>query len=216
MSTLWNPNLENYKKKMPTKEALNHSAVVIVKIDEAQVHLSDKTKSRAISFKVSNDECYANTTRLYFLNQKGEQIDFQAAKLDRLTYLLGISAVDFEPQKEEKEFNGKKYTVWTVSKIKNKEIGMFLEHKERKYKDDKGEEKTVIEFEIKDFFDPKTKKTSDEKYNEQEPLNYEFYKTKWQNAAAEAPKQEHKPAEQPSAPSNNNDEQTVDDDEFPF
>lgn len=216
MSTLWNPNIENYKKKMPTKEALNHSAVVVVKIDEAQIHLNEKTKSRAISFKVSNDECYANTTRLYFINQKGEPIDFQTAKLDRLSYLLGMTVVDFEPTKEKKSFNGFEYEIWTILKLKGKEIGMFLEYKERKYEDSKGEEKTVVEFEIKDFFDPKTRKTSDEKFNEQEALNYEFYKTKWINAAAEVPKtpKESKPTEQ--AAGNNDETQPEDDDEFPF
>ena len=218
MSTLWEAKVENYSKKMPTKEALSHSAVVVVKIDEAQIHLSKDNKSKAISFKVSNDEIYANTTRLYFYDKKGEQIAFQTAKLDRLSYLLAMTVVDFEPTKEQKKYNGFDYTVWTVPKLKGKEIGMFLDYKEREYEDSNKEKKTVVEFEIKDFFDPKTHKTSDEKFNEQEPLNYEYYKNKWINAAAETPKQtkENKPKTEEKTNAEDNSQIVDDDENFPF
>ena len=168
---------------------INKSGCYDLKIISAEIKKSNSSSSEGVNIFFEGSLGKASLT-LWYKKKDGTPNDFNVKQLNRLMYLCKLKKNDVTTV----EVDGKKF----IKSFENKEIGAIL-HLELK------SEKT--ETSLKDFYDIKTKKTSDEILNSKEAKNYYF----WCEKFIDAPELKYKKKENIESKS-----ETLNEDEFPF
>lgn len=191
---LWNANAEDLTKKTETKERFQNSGIYEVTIKEAYITHSTKSQAKAITVVLETEENYGRVN-FWFLKGDGTENEFTRATLNRMMYLLKLKSNQLKTEsKKVRNYDGEEVERVYLLDLEGKSIGIIL--------------KVTIEekqtnFEVKDFFDIKSGKTSDEILNKTEAYTVEFFRKKYAQEVEEY--------------SNNETvETTEDDDEFPF
>lgn len=194
MMNLWNANENDLTKKTGTKEKFENSGIYEVTIKEAYIAHSTKSKAKAITVSLETEENYGRVN-FWFLKGDGTENEFTRATLNRMMYLLKLKPNQLKTEsKKVRNYDGEEVERVYLLDLEGKSIGIIL--------------KVTIEekqtnFEVKDFFDIKSGKTSDEILNKTEAYTVEFFRKKYAQEVEEY--------------SNNETvETTEDDDEFPF
>ncbi|MDY2573323.1 MAG: hypothetical protein SOW67_04525 [Fusobacterium necrophorum] len=194
MMNLWNANAEDLTKKTETKERFQNSGIYEVTIKEAYITHSTKSQAKAITVVLETEENYGRVN-FWFLKGDGTENEFTRATLNRMMYLLKLKSNQLKTEsKKVRNYDGEEVERVYLLDLEGKSIGIIL--------------KVTIEekqtnFEVKDFFDIKSGKTSDEILNKTEAYTVEFFRKKYAQEVEEY--------------SNNETvETTEDDDEFPF
>lgn len=194
MMNLWNANENDLTKKTGTKEKFENSGIYEVTIKEAYITHSTKSKAKAITVSLETEENYGRVN-FWFLKGDGTENEFTRATLNRMMYLLKLKPNQLKTEsKKVRNYDGEEVERLYLLDLEGKSIGIIL--------------KVTIEekqtnFEVKDFFDIKSKKTSDEILNKTEAYTVEFFTKKY---AQEVEKYSNDETV----------ETTEDDDEFPF
>jgi DNA-binding Xre family transcriptional regulator len=149
-----------YKEEDVTKETNTNTGdsrilkngVYDTTITSAWLQKSQKSLAEAVTLQLESETGNARV-QLWIKNSKGEPIEFTIGKLNRLCYLIKVNPNDIEPRTTKiKGFTGE-YERDLLPILINKEIGVFLEITANgKYP----------QYDVVDFFDTKTKRTSNE------------------------------------------------------
>ena len=191
---LWNANAEDLTKKTGTKERFQNSGIYEVKIKEAFISDSTKSQAKAITIVLETEENYGRVN-FWFLKGDGTENEFARTTLNRMMYLLKLKADKLKIEsKKIKNYKGEEIERAFLPELEGKNIGVILNVKI---------DGDQINFDVKDFFDIKSKKTSDEILNKTEAYTVEFFTKKY---AQEVEKYSNDETV----------ETTEDDDEFPF
>ncbi len=194
MMNLWNANAEDLTKKTGTKERFQNSGIYEVKIKEAFISDSTKSQAKAITIVLETEENYGRVN-FWFLKGDGTENEFARTTLNRMMYLLKLKADKLKIEsKKIKNYKGEEIERAFLPELEGKNIGVILNVKI---------DGDQINFDVKDFFDIKSKKTSDEILNKTEAYTVEFFTKKY---AQEVEKYSNDETV----------ETTEDDDEFPF
>lgn len=190
---LWNSNQEDLTTKIGRGEKITKSGVYEFEIKEAYLTNSGSSKAVGITLNLENNEGYARVT---LWHKKGDGTDNKFAQklLNRMVYLLKLKVENLKTEvKKVKAYSGEEISRTFITNLAGKEIGVILQTKK---------DGDNINYEVKDFFDIKTEKTTDEILNKTEATDVKFYREKF--GAVTQPEVEEK-------------EDTVEDDEeFPF
>lgn len=190
---LWNSNQEDLTTKIGRGEKITKSGVYEFEIKEAYLTNSGSSKAVGITLNLENSEGYA---RVILWHKKGDGTDNKFAQklLNRMVYLLKLKVENLKTEvKKVKAYSGEEISRTFITNLAGKEIGVILQTKK---------DGDNINYEVKDFFDIKTEKTTDEILNKTEATDVKFYREKF--GAVTQPEVEEK-------------EDTVEDDEeFPF
>lgn len=204
--TLWNTRQEDLTTKVNSREKINKSGVYELEIKEAYLMDSTQSKAQAVTLAFENDTHYGRAS-LWFLKGDGEP-NLRAEKLlNRMMYLSKFKA-DHNLKMEKKKtklYNGKEIERTFLSELHGKKLGVILEAK----KD--GEN---INLEINDFFDIKSRKTSDEILNKTEAETVAKAEEKYKDAKPQETNKNDLPYE--TDKNVITDSSVLSDDEFPF
>lgn len=184
---MWESKESNLTKEVSGgNEWLNHSGCYAGKIVECEIINSNSTQAKAVKLVVETPigKC---APVLWFKKADGTDNEFAIEKLDRLKFLCKVKEVKPSTQ-------GSKTTLPIFI---DKEVGMFLEVKAA----EKGHQ-----YEVKDFYEPKSQKTTDEILGKKEAKQFAFWNDKFKSAA---------PVERKEATSAATSTEESDD-EFPF
>jgi hypothetical protein len=192
---LWNTNENDLTKKTGTKEKFENSGIYEVTIKKAYITHSTKSKAKAITVSLETNENYGRTN-FWFVKGDGTENEFARATLNRMLYLLKMKASQLKTEsKKIKNHNGEEIERVYLPDLEGKSIGIILNVQVE------GEQ---TNFDVKDFFDIKSKKTSDEIISKTEAYTVEFFRNKYSKESERVLKSE-------AAQATNED-----DDEFPF
>lgn len=181
---MWDSKEENLNKELGGSDWINKSGVYAGKIIGAEVVNSNQTSAKAIKFTIETDNGKCGPT-FWFKKSDGSENNFAIEKLDRIKFLCKIKEIKIKKDEEK--------TI--LPDFLGKEIGIFLEVK----KQERG-----LEYEVKDFFEVNSKKTSDEILGKKENNKFKYWTEKF--SGSEPIKKEI----------TNKKESSLDDDEFPF
>lgn len=196
---LWNNNQEDLTTKTGTGEKIEVSGVYELEIKEAYLTNSKTSKAVGITLNFDGDAGYARTT-LWHIKGDGTVNKFAEKYLNRMLYLLKTKVENLKTEvKKVKLFSGEEVDRTFITNIPKKAIGVILEVK-------KDQENT--NYEIKDFYDIGTGKTTDEIMNKTEAVTVQFFKDKFEKVA---PKKGY-----PLPYETTKNIITEDDEEFPF
>lgn len=171
---LWNNNQEDLTTKTGTGEKIEVSGVYELEIKEAYLTNSKASKAVGITLNFDGDAGYARTT-LWHIKGDGTVNKFAEKYLNRMLYLLKTKVENLKTEvKKVKLFSGEEVDRTFITNIPKKAIGVILEVK-------KDQENT--NYEIKDFYDIGTGKTTDEIMNKTEAVTVQFFKDKFEKAA---------------------------------
>lgn len=167
---LWNENKEDLTIKTGTKERFEKSGVYTLTIKEAYITHSGSSKATGLTLNMENDEGTARTT-LWYIKGDGNPNKFAERYLNRMLFLMKtkMSSVKTETKKV-KTFDGKEVDRTFLTSIEGKNIGVILEVKH-------DEDRT--NYEVKDFFDIASGKTSDEITNNTDATTVKFFEEKF-------------------------------------
>ncbi|EFS22107.1 hypothetical protein FSBG_01604 [Fusobacterium gonidiaformans 3-1-5R] len=169
MMNLWNANAEDLTKKTGTKERFQNSGIYEVKIKEAFISDSTKSQAKAITIVLETEENYGRVN-FWFLKGDGTENEFARTTLNRMMYLLKLKADKLKIEsKKIKNYKGEEIERAFLPELEGKNIGVILNVKI---------DGDQINFDVKDFFDIKSKKTSDEILNKTEAYTVEFFTKK--------------------------------------
>lgn len=169
--SLWKENEEDLKVNIAAGERIETSGVYEVKVKEAYLSYSNTTDAKGLSLVLESNEGVARAT-LWFIKGDGEVNTFISRRLNRMLYLMKVKLNKLEIKEQKvKLYDGKEIEREYITNLKDKEIGIFLEVK----KVDDGR----FNYDIKDFFDIKSKRTTDEITNNEDPKMYYFYENKY-------------------------------------
>ena len=170
---LWNNNQEDLTTKTGTGEKIEVSGVYELEIKEAYLTNSKSSKAVGITLNFDGDAGYARTT-LWHIKGDGTVNKFAEKYLNRMLYLLKTKVENLKTEvKKVKLFSGEEVDRTFITNIPKKAIGVILEVK-------KDQENT--NYEIKDFYDIGTGKTTDEIMNKTEAVTVQFFKDKFEKA----------------------------------
>lgn len=171
---LWNNNQEDLTTKTGTGEKIEVSGVYELEIKEAYLTNSKSSKAVGITLNFDGDAGYARTT-LWHIKGDGTVNKFAEKYLNRMLYLLKTKVENLKTEvKKVKLFSGEEVDRTFITNIPKKAIGVILEVK-------KDQENT--NYEIKDFYDIGTGKTTDEIMNKTEAVTVQFFKDKFEKTA---------------------------------
>lgn len=171
---LWNNNQEDLTTKTGTGEKIEVSGVYELEIKEAYLTNSKASKAVGITLNFDGDAGYARTT-LWHIKGDGTVNKFAEKYLNRMLYLLKTKVENLKTEvKKVKLFSGEEVDRTFITNIPKKAIGVILEVK-------KDQENT--NYEIKDFYDIGTGKTTDEIMNKTEAVTVQLFKDKFEKAA---------------------------------
>lgn len=188
---LWNSNQEDLTTGIGRGEKITKNGVYEFEIKEAYLTNSSSSKAVGITLNLENSEGYARVT---LWHKKGDGTDNKFAQkfLNRMVYLLKLENLKTEVKKI-KAYSGEEISRTFITNLAGKEIGVILQAKK---------DGDNVNYEIKDFFDIKTEKTTDEILNKTEASTVKFYRDKF-GASTQPEVEEHE-------------DTTEDDEEFPF
>lgn len=187
---MWNSKEENVSKELNQGgEWINKSGCYGGNIVEAEIVNSSGTQAKAVKLVIETAIGKCSPT-LWYKKKDGTDNEYAIEKLDRLKYLCKVKNVEASTQDSK--------TVLPC--FIGKEVGVFLEVRAA----EKGHN-----YEVKDFYEPKSQKTSDELINKKEAKNFKYWNGKFKDAAPV----ENKPKAAESAQQTSN---AVEEDEFPF
>lgn len=205
--SLWNTTQEDLTSKTGMKERLATSGVYDLEIKEAYITDSTKSRARAVTLAFENDENYGRVN-FWFLKGDGTENKFAAKALSRMMYLCKFkSNHDLKQEiKKIKTFDGKEIERVFLPELHGKALGMIIEA--RKDGDN-------VNLDVKDFFDIKSRKTSDEILNKTEAVTVPFFEEKYKDAKPQVVENENG---LPFETDKNiiTDKSALTDDEFPF
>lgn len=171
---LWNNNQEDLTVKTGTGEKIEVSGVYELEIKEAYLTNSKTSKAVGITLNFDGDAGYARTT-LWHIKGDGTVNKFAEKYLNRMLYLLKTKVENLKTEvKKVKLFSGEEVDRTFITNIPKKALGVILEVK-------KDQENT--NYEIKDFYDIGTGKTTDEIMNKTEAVTVQFFKDKFEKVA---------------------------------
>ena len=172
--SLWNNKQEDLTTKVGTKERLVTSGVYDLEIKEAYITDSTKSKARAITISFENDTNYGRVN-FWFLKGDGTENPFATKALNRMMYLCKFKSSHELKQETRKVkiFDGKEIERTFLPEFEGKALGMIIEA--RKDGDN-------VNLDVKDFFDIKSRKTSDEILNKTEAVTVPFFEEKYKDA----------------------------------
>lgn len=203
---LWNNRQEDLTTEINSKERLVTSGVYEMEIKEAYITDSAQSRAQAITLAFDNEKNYGRVN-LWFLKGTGEPNPFAEKLLNRMTYLCKFKADhNFKMEKRKvKLYNGKEIERTFLSELHGKTIGMIIEATAE------GEN---INLEVKDFFDIKSRKTSDEILNKTEAATVAKFENKYKDAKPQEKDENALPFE--TDKNVITDSSALSDDEFPF
>lgn len=191
---LWNSNQEDLTTGVGRGEKITKSGVYEFEIKEAYLTNSTSSKAVGITLNLENIEGYARVT---LWHKKGDGTDNKFAQkfLNRMVYLLKLKVENLKTEvKKLKSYSGEEISRTFITNLAGKEIGVILQAKK---------DGDNVNYEVKDFFDIKTEKTTDEILNKTEASTVKFYREKF-GTVTQPEVEEHK------------DTTLEDDEEFPF
>ena len=205
--SLWNNKQEDLITKVGTKERLVTSGVYDLEIKEAYITDSTKSKARAVTLAFENDKNYGRVN-FWFLKGDGTENPFATKALNRMMYLFKFKSTH-ELKKETrkvKTFEGKEIERTFLPEFEGKALGMIIEAKK---------DGDNVNLDVKDFFDIKSRKTSDEILNKTEAVTVPFFEEKYKDAKPQVVENENG---LPFETDKNiiTDKSALTDDEFPF
>lgn len=184
---LWLSKEENITSKVSSNMWIKKSGVYDSKIINAEIIHSNSTQAKGLSIKFETESGLCRPT-FWFQKGDGTQNDYATKILDRLIFLCKLKIEQLIIKADGS--NG------TIPALEGKEIGIFLTVTTTEYGG-----KEQLNYNTTDFYDIKTKKTSEELKNKEDALNYEWFSNKYKDAVSIEPKKE---------------KQDVNEDEFPF
>lgn len=204
---LWNTTQEDLTSKTGTKERLVTSGVYDLEIKEAYITNSTKSKAQAVTIAFENDNNYGRVN-FWFLKGDGTENKFAVKTLSRMMYLCKFKA-DHDLKQETKKvktFDGKEVDRIFLPELHGKVLGMIIEAKK---------DEDNVNLDVKDFFDIKSRKTSDEILNKTEAVTVPFFEEKYKDAKPQVTENENG---LPYETDKNiiTDKSALKDDEFPF
>lgn len=167
---LWNSNQEDLTTAVGRGEKITKSGVYEFEIKEAYLTNSSSSKAVGITLNLENNEGYARVT---LWHKKGDGTDNKFAQklLNRMVYLLKLKVENLKTEvKKVKAYSGDEISRTYITNLAGKEIGVILQTKK---------DGDNINYEIKDFFDIKTEKTTNEILNKTEATDVKFYREKF-------------------------------------
>lgn len=167
---LWNSNQEDLTTKIGRGEKITKNGVYEFEIKEAYLTNSSSSKAVGITLNLENSEGYARVT---LWHKKGDGTDNKFAQklLNRMVYLLKLKVDNLKTEvKKIKAYSGDEISRTYITNLAGKDIGVILQTKK---------DGDNINYEIKDFFDIKTEKTTDEILNKTEATDVKFYREKF-------------------------------------
>lgn len=172
--SLWNNKQEDLITEIARKEKLVTSGVYAVEIKEAYLTNSNQSKARAVTLSFESENNYGRVS-FWFLKADGTENSFATKALNRMMYLCKFKpGHDLKQEtKKIKLFDGKEIDRIFLPELNGKNIGMIIEAKK---------DGDNINLEVKDFFDIKSRKTSDEILNKTESTTVPFYEEKYKDA----------------------------------
>lgn len=202
---LWNSSQEDLIQKTGKKTKITENGIYEVEIKEAYILNSTKSKAQAITISFENDTNYVRIN-FWFLKGDGKENKFATKSLNRFLYLCKLKSENLKQEtRKVKLFDGKEIERVFLPDLEGKKIGLILEVTK---------EGDNINYEVKDFFDLKTRKTSDEILNKVDADTVEFFREKYEKEAMNTPKQDD--ALPYDTDKNITTATSLDDDEFPF
>ena len=204
---LWNNKQEDLITKVGTKERLVTSGVYDLEIKEAYITDSTKSKARAVTLAFENDKNYGRVN-FWFLKGDGTENPFATKALNRMMYLCKFKSTHELKQetRKVKTFDGKEIERTFLPEFEGKALGMIIEAKK---------DGDNVNLDVKDFFDIKSRKTSDEILNKTEAVTVPFFEEKYKDAKPQVVENENG---LPFETDKNiiTDKSALTDDEFPF
>lgn len=173
--TLWNNNKqEDLTTEIGRKEKLVTSGVYEAEIKEAYLTNSSQSKAKAVTIAFETENNYGRVS-FWFLKADGTENSHAVKALNRMLYLCKFkTGHDLKQEtKKVKGFNGVETNRIFLPELHGKNIGMIIEAKK---------EGDNVNLEVKDFFDIKSRKTSNEILNKTEAETVPFYEEKYKNA----------------------------------
>ncbi|WP_286033691.1 hypothetical protein [Fusobacterium necrogenes] len=167
---LWNSNQEDLTTKIGRGEKITKNGVYEFEIKEAYLTNSGSSKAVGITLNFENSEGYARVT---LWHKKGDGTDNKFAQklLNRMVYLLKLKVENLKTEvKKVKAYSGEEISRTYITNLAGKEIGVILQVKK---------DGDNINYEVKDFFDIKTEKTTDEILNKTDATDVKFYREKF-------------------------------------
>lgn len=205
--SLWNNKQEDLITKVGTKERLVTSGVYDLEIKEAYITDSTKSKARAVTLAFENDKNYGRVN-FWFLKGDGTENPFATKALNRMMYLCKFKSTHELKQetRKVKTFDGKEIERTFLPEFEGKALGMIIEAKK---------DGDNVNLDVKDFFDIKSRKTSDEILNKTEAVTVPFFEEKYKDAKPQVVENENG---LPFETDKNiiTDKSALTDDEFPF
>ena len=199
---MWNYNENDIAKEVGHGgDWINKSGVYSGTIESALVINSQSSDAQALALTVATEQGKARLT-FWYKKANGGDNEYAISQLNRLMFLTKTKQGDVKPLVS--TIDGKPKTSMPV--FENKEIGIFVEVKAR--------DEENREYNLKDFFEPKSKKTSDEIKNGTESKNYEYWFEKFMDAEVINIKMKNK--ENEKVETKHKKEEIQDEDEFPF
>lgn len=173
--SLWNSKQEDLTTEMGRKEKLATNGVYAAEIKEAYLTNSINSNSKGITIAFETENNSYGRVNFWYLKKDGTENSIATKALNRMMYLLKFKAGhDLKQEtKKVKLFNGKEVNRTFLPELHGKNIGMIIEVKAS------GEN---INLDVKDFFDIKSRKTSDEILNKREPEAVPFFEEKYKDA----------------------------------
>lgn len=203
---LWSNNQEDLTQKTGVKEKIEENGVYEVEIKEAYISNSTKSKSQAVTIVFEDNDNYGRVN-FWYLKSDGTENRFAVKSLNRLLYLCKLKSENLKQESRKvKLFSGEEVQRVFLPDLEEKKIGIILEVKIVK---------DNVNYEVKDFFDLKTRKTSDEIINKTEAATVEFFKNKYEKEALNKPKNDNEDIAY-DTDKNITTVTSLDDDEFPF
>ena len=194
---LWMNSQEDLTKATGTKEKFKKNGVYEITIKEAYLTDSTKSQAKAVTLIFEDENSYGRAN-FWYLKGDGTENEFSRKTLNRLAYLLKLKTENLKTEtKKYKTFYGNEMERVYLPDFTDKKIGVILtvEH-----------DMDQVNMEVKDFFDIKTKKTSDEFLNKTEAHTVAFFEEKYTNVEKTVSSQENNVSET----------KDEDEDEFPF
>ena len=205
--SLWNTTQEDLTSKTGMKERLVTSGVYDLEIKEAYITDSTKSKARAVTLAFENDKNYGRVN-FWFLKGDGTENPFATKALNRMMYLCKFKSTHELKQetRKVKTFDGKEIERTFLPEFEGKALGMIIEAKK---------DGDNVNLDVKDFFDIKSRKTSDEILNKTEAVTVPFFEEKYKDAKPQVVENENG---LPFETDKNiiTDKSALTDDEFPF
>lgn len=174
MTNLWDFKNEDLAAEISAKTRVNQSGAYVFTIKEAYINKTTNSFSTACTLELENETHKAKLS-IWFKNKNGDTLEYNRKKLNRLMYLCKLKAEDLKVDvKKVKDYQGNDIDRQFLPAFVGKEIGVFLQVTPPRA------DQQFPNFNIDDFFAPKTKQTCDEILGKEKgTAKYDFYTEKY-------------------------------------